>query len=434
MEGYVAAAFCKSLSPMSSDGGSSLTVLCFCSLPLHPRYDYFWTTLEQSLSTDRNINWPLPTNETVRAALMILRGEPYEEGEGGEKYDKGIEMTNKTGRPPPSVGLFKILVENTINEFGYAPRDVYNGASKLPDTLEQHDAALYKFGYIELKSLVKDFSADRGLYGTSHRVVVVHPLPGSPRLDLWEMDLKSRRIGKKVVQSMRLIEEERLWDLYDGFNAFNMFSDSFMLAGWTFEAIIHRLLIRGWQESDGPTPEPTLVTPNGKEESPTLTYSPSALPPPSEVPGLLRTYRRNVTQTNLTDTLGDVTLAKNEYYIPTTASNALFDSFVIDHDPGKGVTISIFQISAARGLGGSALGCGRIGRIIHRVKALLAESEADATTDVAVRYFLLCPEDEANPRNTWKMPDGWKKNCGDVFYVGIPTSGMLCLPIPNFSA
>ena len=32
--------------------------------------------------------------------------------------------------------------------------------------------------------------------------------------------------------------------------------------------------------------------------------------------------------------------------------------------------------------------------------ALLAESEADATTDVAVRYFLPCPKDEANPRNT----------------------------------
>ena len=392
-------------------------------------YHYFRTALKDPLSTD----------EDVKFALGILEGRGKgKDGEGSDKDDedegsnkeiKDVEMANETGQPSSLPKPFRILVENAIDEFGYAPRDVYSGVFELRKTLTQHDAALQNLDFAWLKSLAKKFPADHELNGTSDHVVVVHPLPGPPGLDLWETDFKSRCIGKKAVQKMVLIEEERLRDSYQ----LHCLSASATLAGWIFEAIIHQLFIRGWWEPDGVVPEPTPMTFVKKKRSISFEYSSSALPPPPEIPRPLRTHHTNVIRTSLTDTLDDVTLANNNYYIPTATNNALFDSFVIDHNPGKTARISVFQISFAHGNRGSARSYDRIQKIRNRVGTLLAENEPDATAKIVLTYFLLCPKDGASP-GAWEMPGGWSKYSGDVFCVRIPTSGMLRLPTPKFSA
>ena len=413
-----------------------LTVPCFPSLFLDPRFNFFRATLERSLSNNGNVSQPL-NRGAVRAALTILRGEPYEGGESiedegrVEETNKDTELVHKTGQPlsPELIGRFRTLVENAINEFGDAPRDVYNGVFDLPDTLQRHNAALRKLNYTQLETLVRKFCEDHELDGISHRVVKVYPRRGTPHSDQWGMDFKSFCIGKKVVQAMRLIEEQRLRRMYD---EFHRVSDSAVMAGWIFESIIHRLLIHGWRESDGSTPVPTLMTSNGKA-APTFTYSPSNMPLPPEIPRPLRIHRRNVTQIDLKGTLDDVTLAKNEYYLPTMTNNPLFDSFTIDYD-NLAVRISVFQISSAQEHKGSDKGYKLIERIKNRVQALLMENVQNySIVKTTVTYFLLYPKDEASP-GTWKMPEGWNKNAGLVFCVPIPTSGTQCLSIPNFSA
>jgi hypothetical protein len=249
-------------------------------------------------------------------------------------------------------------------------------------------------------------------------VVEVRPFPNTTLLDRWELDFKSAYIGKKVVQAMWSMEEQHLRDMYD---EFHKFADSASLAGWIFEALIHKRLIQGWRESDGAPPEPTLMSPNN-QMPPAFKYSSSAPPPPPNVPRPLRISRRNVTQVNLMGTLDDVTLAENEYYMPIVTNNPLFDSFVVDHDPGKSVTISIFQVSAAQRPRGSPLGYERIKDIKRRVERLLAKEKSGSTTKIVVVYFLLCPKDETKHPGAWKMPQGWKANSGDVFCVLVPTS------------
>jgi len=360
--------------------------------------------------------------------LDILKEAERRKADGGGDGD--VEMADETGQPSPSLGHFDILVDNAIHHFGRSPRDVYRGIFWFTDMLVRHERALYGLGCVELRSLVKKFVVDRELDVSSDHLVEVRPFPNTTLLDRWEVDFKSAYIGKKVVQAMRSVEDKHLWESYD---EFHRFSDSDALAGWMFEALIHKRLIRGWRESDGALPEPTLMSSNG-EPSPAFEYSPSASPPPPDVPRPLRTNRRNVTRVDLTGTLDDVTLAENEYYIPTVTKNPLFDSFAIDHDPGKSVTISIFQVSAAQQHQGSALGYEHIKKIRHHVEGLLAKDESGPTTKTVVTYFILCPKDKAKLPGTWKMPRGWKMNSGDVFCVPISTSRTPCSPTPNFSA
>ena len=220
---------------------------------------------------------------------------------------------------------------------------------------------------------------------------------------------------------MVLMEENHPQRLYDKLRPL---PHSSALVGWMFEVIVHQLRIRGWRGSDGTAPEPICMTLSEKAGSLTSKCSPSASPPSSEIPRPLRNHHRNATQTSLADTLDNMTLAKDEYYMPTATNNALFDSFVIDHDPSKTVRISVFHISSARDHGGSAKGYAHIKNIRDRVGTLLEKDRFGATTRVMVTYFLLCPKDEAPP-GTWKMPKGWGKNSGDVFCVSVPTLGTL---------
>ena len=56
-----------------------------------------------------------------------------------------------------------ILVRNAIEEFGFAPRDVYDGVLRLPSTRKQHTVAVENLSSSDLKTLVETFSKNRAL-------------------------------------------------------------------------------------------------------------------------------------------------------------------------------------------------------------------------------------------------------------------------------
>ena len=249
-------------------------------------------------------------------------------------------------------------------------------------------------------------------------VVAVYPHSGSGDSDYYsdrEMDLKSIRIAGKAVESMRLEKHERLREAYHYFHRISVGPN---LAGWVFKAIIHRMFSGGW--SDGSAPQPIRMVSNNSDPpvfSADLPSVPDAwLPSPAP----LSTDTRAVTLVNFTHGLNDVTLDKNNYYIPIATTNPLFDSFTIDRHRDT-VIISIFQITISQKHEGSAAGYFLIRKIIAHVRRLLKVPKAP----VKIVYILVCPKDAT--QHKWQMPVDWNKNIkindhrGNAFYLRVPT-------------
>jgi len=378
--------------------------------------------------------------EALNAVLKVLQTEREKKKEEEEEEDcdetgdgtsasatgQDQTMADVTGKPRVDEvdDVLKILVRNATEEFGFAPRDVYDGVFQLPGTRDEHAAAMKGLRCSELVTLVETFTAHRTLHGVSHNVVVVYPSESFTGYDRWKIDFKSPRIAEQVMRLMRLKEDEHLRQTY---TSLHEFPEGSTLAGWIFEAIAYRALSGGW--SKGPAPQPIRMAsdrpdPPTCKRPPTFSTDPPApgtLPSP---PAPLRASTRAVTRVDFAIfDFSDVTLGGDKYYIPTAANNHLFDSFTIDLEVGRHtVVISIFQITSSETHAGSGKGYFDIRKIMTHVRGLLKEQGRKATIEVA--YFLVCPNDGS--KHEWKMPTGWseaaKKNNhrGHAFCIRVP--------------
>jgi len=360
---------------------------------LSPDYTRFLGELEQSIG---RLN---TCDDDIGAALDVLR-----------RHNVGLAFQQQ---PLDLDNALDILVDNAIEEFGYAPRDVFCGVFYLPWTRDKHRDAILSLTYEELISLATRFSKSRDLHGTSHLVVVILPTPSPTHVDKWKIDFKTKQIGKEAAQMLCLETTAHLGKM---FHLFHRTPESSPLAGWAFEAMVHRTFGFGWQEAYGPIPKPIKMGTNDKDP-PTFSEG----PPPVCDTSPLRTSSRIVKRVDLANELSEVTLHKDTYYTPIQANNPLFDSFIIDFDLNKGTaTISIFQFTIAAKHEGSSKGYFSIRKIMKRVAELLGEEKPKPT----VKYFLVCPDDES--KNKWKMPTGWEEkgsqfdHRGDAFCIRIP--------------
>ena len=400
------------------------------------------TTGEQEIDT------ALEVLQTAREAEKEAEAEKNEDrGEiGNGDWDE--DMVDEVGQPLALVGTvdnaLKILVRNATEEFGFAPRDVYDGVFQLYETRDKHSAAVGEFDHTKLQETVRSFSQDHGLTTeTSHRVVVVfpHPLTSLFNLDRWGIDFKSIRIAREAMESMQLQEVERLREMYQ---LFHRIPESSILAGWVFEAIVHRLFTDGWQS--GPILQPIRMDCKGSPGSPVFLTDPphSTSHSTLNTPSPLRANTRAVTQVNLASReLSDVTLDNDKYYILAAANHPLFNSFTIDlilptgENSATGV-ISVFQTTTSLRHEGSAAGYPHIHKIMSHVRYLLRGRYPNPT--VKVVYFLVCPDGESQHR--WQMPAGWDERTtrndhrGECFCIRIPVPGLhgaLHPFTPNFS-
>ena len=159
-----------SASAMSFDRGSSLTVLHLCySLHLHPEYNRFRSELEKYLPLPDAPTPSTTDDKAIDAALEVLReGENVIEAEknvnpddmGNDPTapatDRDEDMVDEAGQPLAPVSTMdnalEILVDNAIEEFGFAPRDMYDGVFKLHNTRLQHANAVETLDYTELQA------------------------------------------------------------------------------------------------------------------------------------------------------------------------------------------------------------------------------------------------------------------------------------------
>jgi len=428
--------FLPPTSAMLFDGGSSLTFLhIYCSLRLLPMYDHFRNVLELYLPRLDELMLPIANNKAIDAALEVLQMERKREaeteetgGEGRNGVGDGItasatdqdEIMGEAGQlPAPEEitvdNVLKILVHNATEEFGFAPRDVYEGVLDLPSTMASHAAAVRRLNYSKLIALVETFSDKRELDDFSHRVVAVHPVSFLATQDHWLIKFKSDRIASKVVESMRLGEDKHLRETY---GLLDNIPESSSLAGWVFEAIVHRMFSEGWRLADGSMPRPTCMDSDGRNPP---TFSATGTLPSPHAP--LRHYARTVVRINFNQ-LSDVTLDNNKYYIPAATDSPLFDSFTIDRS-WRTVVISIFQITTSPDHAGSAEGYELIRKIILHVRKLL--NEKPQKTTVKVVYFLVCPEGGSG-KSKWHMPAGWDQTTirhdhrGEAFCLYVPVA------------
>ena len=411
---------------MSFDRGLLLTFLClYYSLRLHPRYGSFLDALKPPPSSPQPP--PIGFEWAIDGARKLLQ-EAREEEEN-EDCDETGDGSRTLAPMDDMENALKILVCNAVEEFGFIPRDVYNGILGVDNLKRQHSNVVNSLDYDQLKHIVTSFSTEGGLgYQYSHRVVVVFPLPPGDRIgsDDWVIDFKSIRIARQVMELMCLREGERIREMYWFFQGHQQSST---LAGWFFEAIIHRLFSSSWKS--GTAPQPIPMDRKGPSDSPLFsTDPPSSAPDTPLLP--LRPEARSVTQVNFAPRreLSDVTLDSDRYYIPSTANHPLFDSFTIDvapptrEKPATGV-ISVFQMTTSKSHKGSAEGYPHIRKIMARVRNLLQKGYSNPT--VKVVYFLVCPHDQS--RRQWQMPAGWDKSVitnnhhGKCFCLRIPVPG-----------
>ena len=432
MRGYVLACFSAlPLVPATSFGGaSSLIDLPLCSLPLQRKYNMFRKGLASRIYTSTTAD-PIQ-DEEIDAALEVLQMEAVRvaELEAAADCDKGgsgVKAVDGEVQPLPLFGtmdvVFTVLVRNATEEFGFAPSDVYDGVFDLPQTKELHTSKVKELTYSELMTLSSRFSTNRLLDDPSDRVVAVQPCKFLSRRDRWTIGFKSPRIAREVVGSMLSLEHHYLQDTYHLLHNISASSD---MTRAIFKAIVHRVLSGNdalqsiAMISDGDTP-PTFSTPDTPQS--TATGSDGSTPPPHPAPPYKRT--KNVIDIDLLRDLRSMTSDSNRYYIPSSGTNPLFDSFTVTFDPSKcAAVVSVFRISTSPIQGGSVDEYPLVRKIIARARELL-NCPLEQETHISVKYILVCPEDKL--RHQWTMPDGWNENnkhnnqIGDAFCMRVPS-------------
>jgi len=124
--------------------------------------------------------------EKIKAVLKVLQTErdrnAIEEEDRNEMGDSiGASVTHQDEKTTDGAGQLRaqvnnalnILVRNATEEFGFAPRDVYEGILDIPSARHAHAAALRKLDYSKLLAIVDAFSEDCELNDVSHRVVAL---------------------------------------------------------------------------------------------------------------------------------------------------------------------------------------------------------------------------------------------------------------------
>ena len=236
------------------------------SFRLQPGYDGFRSKLEKYLPLLGRPALPTTGDKSIDAALKVLQTEGEDQMEGcndmvddirASVTDQDETVVDEADRPHGPAGntlktdevieidkALEILVRNATEEFGFAPRDVYNGVLDLPATMAEHLSARKGLDYSKLKIYAQTFSETLGLDELSHRVVAVYPREHMAKRDRWAIGFKSTRIAGEVMKLMWLEEEKQLWEMYRFFRQSRTTSP---LAGPIFEAIVHRILSHGWQ-------------------------------------------------------------------------------------------------------------------------------------------------------------------------------------------
>ena len=95
------------------------------------------------------------------------------------------------------------LLKNVIEEFGWAPRDVYLGVFDLPFIRHEHNEAVQQVDHSKLATFATKFRFLRELHPNplAHNLIAVNPTMVLPSIDSWTVEFKSAWVLGKVMES-----------------------------------------------------------------------------------------------------------------------------------------------------------------------------------------------------------------------------------------
>ena len=186
---------------------------------------------------------PAVGDKAIDELLKVLHAKWDRNGLGASTTGQDENLVDEAGQPLAQVDkvdmALEVLMHNITEEFGFAPRDVYNSIFRLGCERRRHGNVLRFFKHSDLRALVDTFYWRCELDHVSERVVVVYPHQNSDgrRDDSWSIDFKSVQIGRKVMESMRLMGDEDLLEMYNYLHGSQIGAP---LARWVFEVIARR--------------------------------------------------------------------------------------------------------------------------------------------------------------------------------------------------
>lgn len=126
------------------------------------------------------------------------------------------------------------------------------------------------------------------------------------------------------------------------------------------------------------------------------------------------------------ESVADLSMDQNIYYIPASTDFPLLDAFTMEIDLSKGSAILwVLQVTVSRSHGGSPRGYQKIRSIMAWLKQQLRRhGQSDSPPCVKVSYILVVTKGESD-KLEWRFPKGWNVSCvrndhrGSVYCVEV---------------
>jgi len=321
------------------------------------------------------------------------------------------------------------LLDAGIGHFGYSARDVYGAVFNYKSIIEDHMEA-FDIQYPELLAAVTALAKNNSpKHKIANRILAISPVDGEPFVKVkWRVNFKSNWIARSVLRKLGQVQDfevrQRMSDL-------GRIPQANLMAGWFFEAIVHRTIA----ETEGGFW--TLVhMPFAVMDSPQFFMSQDATPCVPDDAQFSKAKREVFELKSINDL--STHLKDKTYYIPVDTNFSLFNAFTIDFDYStNSAVLWILQITTSQSRGGSSIGYRKIREIIAILKDELREQspprkKVKATEDVTpepvkVHYLLIVPKIDGLHLK-WQFPSGWDTSYGkndhrgDVYCLEVPVS------------
>ena len=305
------------------------------------------------------------------------------------------------------------LLDAAIDRFGYAARDVFGAVFNYSVMTQRHENA-FNLNYTDLQKAVSALARNQtACHSISHRILTLCPGPLVPLR--WNIDFKSDWVARNVIQKLELDEAEDTV-IRQQINIFRRIPEAQGLAGRLLEPLAHRYIAN---TTRGSWP---LINMKSNDVDPPLFTVDRDSPVPDDV--RFNKIKRKIVKFQ---SIADIYLENNTYYVPDDPIFPLFDAFTIELDLEKKklAVLWVLQMTTSRRHGGSAMGYGKIREIIAILKDELEKDpprkksnkmarrqQATSTPLVQVRYLLVVPKDDPQFQKNlqWQFPKGWSQN------------------------
>ena len=338
-----------------------------------------------------------------------------------------LQEREEDGVLPSPEDALGYLLEAAIDRFGYSARDVFSAVFNYNSSTLRHQEA-FRIKYTDFQAAVCALPNNQITdHSISHRILALWPVFRAPFERVrWEVKFKSKWVSKNIFQQLGAAEDNAL---HRQIRFLQRIPQAGSLAGQFLEPLVNASIVN---YTGGFWPLINMASNNA--DPPLFTVPQDSSPPDVQFSKIKREIVKF-------QSIADLSMKNNVYYVPADTNFPLFDSFTIDLDHSKKSAILwALQTTTSRLHGGSARGYLMIRNIIANLKSQLggdlppkkttkvADGQISSTPHVRVCYLLVIPQGDHESRTQWDFPKGWNTNCvrhdhrGNVYCLEVPVA------------